>query len=435
MNQFCGRLSRILDNKRVMILIFVVALLIGGAGYVKYAHIPMELDALMFKQLGEEVAAGSWITSPDFGSIRTPGYPLIIGTIYTIFGNNDLYIKLIQIVIFAMNAVLIFYIGHLIFNKFVGILATFWYITYYDFIMYSYLLMREIWTLFFILLTLLFFIQYLKRHKLEQIILGSLSFGYLIMIDPRYGFFGFVLVGFGFFFSNRWAIRIRDVIVIIAGILAFLVPWVVRQSYVYDRFILFSPKRDASIFAVFGKPDQSKKGKYYPFDMKRDDYIAVLEQTGLSSAKKEEFRKLLTDDYIQELRSKIPQGTVNKCIHRFFDYWRLAQFKIDVGVGRDVRMRFPWDLPKNLNNIVHIGLLLPFFLLGVYLILKKHQLPQLYMFSFFFYHMLFHVVVHYMYRYRYPVLPIFFLIGWCGVYSVLRNAFKKKRYFVATQDE
>ncbi len=409
-----------------MILIFVVALLIGGAGYIKYAHTPLEIDALIFKRLGEEVATGSWITSPDFGSIRTPGYPLIIGTIYTVFGNNDLYIKLVQVIIFLINAVLLFYIGNLLFSKFVGLLAAFWYVTYYDFIMYSYLLMREIWTIFFILLTLLFFVLYSKRHQLGHVVMGSLSFGYLIMIDPRYSFFALILLGFGFFFSDRWAIKVRDVIIIIAGIMIFLVPWMVRQSYTYDRFILFSPRRDASIFVFLGKPDESKKGTYYPFDMKREDYVAALEKTGLSSVKKEEFRKLLTDDYVLELRSKVPQSTINKCVHRFFDYWRLARFKIGVGVGRDARFQFPWNLSKNLNNIIHIGFLLPFFFVGVYLIFRKRQLPQLFILSFLVYHMLFHVVVHYLYRYRYPILPILFLIGWYGVDSVVRNTFKKK---------
>ena len=62
-----NRLSKIFNNKRLIILIFVVALLIGSAGYAKYAHTPLEVDALIFKRLGEEVTTGSWITSPDFG--------------------------------------------------------------------------------------------------------------------------------------------------------------------------------------------------------------------------------------------------------------------------------------------------------------------------------------------------------------------------------
>ena len=421
------RLTKYCSNKKIAVFIFILALIIGSAGYLKFAHIPVEGDALEFKELGKKVASGSWTTSQDFGYVRTPGYPIILGTIYATLGSNDLYVKFAQVILFSIIAVIIYFIGNMMFSWLVGLLSAIWYITYYDFVRIAYLLLREIWITFFILLILLFFILYINKHKLNYIILGSLSFGCLIMIDPRYSFFLFILIGFGLFFSTDWLHKARDLIIIISGLMVFLIPWSVHQSRTHNEFILFSPIRDAEILSFLGTNHIyiHEENKYYPFDMQKEDYVKDLAESGLSSSKKKEIERLLTDEYIQELRSRIPQNKIKIYLHRFHDYWRFAQLKIGVGAGNDVRFRFPWSLSKNLNNIIHIGFLLPFILTGIYLIFKKRQLLQLLILCLLAYHMLFHIVVHYLYRYRYPILPILFLVGWYGVDTIAHGIFKE----------
>ena len=214
----------------------------------------------------------------------------------------------------------------------------------------------------------------------------------------------------------------RDISIIIIGVAIFLVPWSVHQSRTYDRLIIFSPLRDEQIFSFFKiSKDITGEKRYYPYDMKREDYLRSLYKSNLSLTKIKELEKLITVEYIQELRRRIPQNKIKIYLYRFYDYWRFARFKIGIGVGTDVRFRFPWGLSKSINNIIHIGLLLPFIFIGVYKIFKKLQLIHLFFISIFIYHLLFHIIVHYLYRYRITILPVLFLIGWSGISYIFKK--------------
>ncbi|MCK4595745.1 glycosyltransferase family 39 protein, partial [candidate division WOR-3 bacterium] len=174
-------LQKFYKSKMIIPLIFVFALLIGIAGYFKYSNVPVLGDAALFKSLGQEVLSGEWLTSDNFGYARTPGYPIILGTIYAIFRNNDIYVKFIQVIVYSIIPLVIIYIGSVLFNRMVGIVSALWYITYYEYVKFSYLIMREIWITLFILLILLFFILYIRRNRTRDIIIGSICFGSLIM--------------------------------------------------------------------------------------------------------------------------------------------------------------------------------------------------------------------------------------------------------------
>jgi len=381
-------------SRKLVIVIFILALFIGCVGYVKFANISVNYyDALEYKKLGKEVASGAWLTSQYFGMIRTPGYPIILGSVYTIFGEDDIYVKAIQIIICSITAALIFYLGIILFSRLVGLLSAVWYITYYDFIRTSFILLRETWITFFILLTLLFFTLYSKSRKLRCIIIGSLSFGCLVLIDPRYSFFLFIILMFVSFFSKNWQYRMRDLIMSMLGIMVFLIPWAVHQSRINDRVVIFSPYYDAKIISFIGAHSAAHEGdKDNTYEVKRDEYLSG----------------------------------VAVYLHRFIDYWRFARFKTDIRARDDIKYRSAWGLSKNLSNILHVGLLLPFIFIGFYLIIKMLQLPQLFILSLLIYHMVFHLLICYLYRYRLPILPLFFLIGWYGVTHVTRKIAERK---------
>jgi len=414
-----------ISSFRIVVLLVFAGLIIGGVGYVRFSDIPVEGDALGFKNLGQEFASGEWISSKTFGEIRTPGYPVIVGAIYAFFGNNDLFVKVVQVVVFAMIAVLIFVLGQLLFNRFVGLISAIWYLTYYDYVRISYLLMREIWITLFILLTLYFYVLYIKKHRPKYLFAGSVIFGYLTMIDPRYCFFLLVLLVVSFILSKGFTLKIRDMAITLLGLAIFLVPWSLRQSSVYGTLVVFSPVRDSEIISAIGLPHAEilPAREYYPFDMKRDDYLRSLDASGLSKSRKNEIAERLTNGYLKELRSRIPQSRIRMFLHRFLDYWRFMHFGIGTGTGNDVRLRFPWSLPMNLSNIVHLGFLLPFLAVGVYLILRRREVSRLLALGLLLYHMSFHIIVHYLYRYRFPILPVIFLIGWFGFDSIRTTVF------------
>jgi|GEM_PF-2788963 len=412
--------------RRISLVIFIISLIIAAVGYSKFASAQVYGDAALHKRLGSEVASGIWLTSEDFGFGRAPGYPFILGAIYSIFGDNDLPVKLLQIIVFSINAVLIFNLGSLLYNNIVGVFSAVWYVTYYDFVMFACLLMREIWIVFFILLTFLCFILYVKKHRVYYIVFASLSFGYLIMVDPRYSFFLFVLLLVGVCFSGTWRRKILVFSVILLCMMLFLVPWAVRQSSVYGKLVILSLYWDAEIVSFVSGKGRIENKELAPIYEERIEYLEKLSGTGLSPSTKSRLEEELTDDYIQALRSRVPSTQIQVFAHRFLDYWRFARFRTGVAAENDLRYRFPWPLSKNINNIIHIGFLLPFIVVGFCLSLMTRMPSHILLLSFFIYHLFFHVLVQYLYRYRLPILPILFLFGWYGVYNVTRKLLQKR---------
>jgi hypothetical protein len=213
----------------------------------------------------------------------------------------------------------------------------------------------------------------------------------------------------------------------IGGVLIILAPWSVRQTSVYSKFTIFTPRTDRDILALLQVPGvrEVKPSIYVSDSLTQDDYLVALAETGLSDSRKSAIEEQLTDEYIQRMKAQIPKKSINVWLHRFREYWRWARFNVGVRTGSDQRFEFPWDTAKNLNNIIHIGLLLPFIAVGLYFIAKQHQPFQLLLMSFILYHLVFHVFVQYLYRYRFPVLPFLFITGWYGVLILIKAIVKK----------
>src|SRR5262245_17507768 len=76
-------------------------------------------DPYMFGEMGRSLATGEGF-SPAIKR-RGPLYPLVIGGIYAVFGEQPLLVVLLQCVLFAGTCALVFDIGRRIFNLRAGI--------------------------------------------------------------------------------------------------------------------------------------------------------------------------------------------------------------------------------------------------------------------------------------------------------------------------
>jgi 4-amino-4-deoxy-L-arabinose transferase-like glycosyltransferase len=109
-------------------LVFLVAFAIGLAmvfvGFRSQGFADTTFDPYNFGEMGKSIARGDGFA--NFGSLiqrRAPLYPLLIGGIYYLFGEQATLVLLVQAMLFAATSVLAFDIGRRLFNDRTGIIA------------------------------------------------------------------------------------------------------------------------------------------------------------------------------------------------------------------------------------------------------------------------------------------------------------------------
>lgn len=134
---------------------------------------------------------------------RPPLYPLFLTTIYVVFGVNHLSLVITQILIHSLCCVLIFYLFHNIFNRELGIItAIFW--SFYPLI--NYYTIRELPTVLFTFIFLLFLILFNEFHrspdKRKAFFIGILQ-GMLILTKLFFKGFPYLFILYMFFRSIK----------------------------------------------------------------------------------------------------------------------------------------------------------------------------------------------------------------------------------------
>jgi hypothetical protein len=107
-------------------------------------------------------------------------------------------------------------------------------------------------------------------------------------------------------------------------------------------------------------------------------------------------------------------------------FWAIYQFKYKIGPGTDDRIYPPWSLIRNINEIVHTGLLIPFFFASFWFALKRKKIIILVLATLVLFHTLLHVVpgAHLM-RYRYQVMPLFTIVSVYGIFVIFDPFLKR----------
>jgi 4-amino-4-deoxy-L-arabinose transferase-like glycosyltransferase len=113
---------------RTSIVIFLVAFCVGLAmvfvGFRSQSFVDSSFDPYYFGEMGKSLARGDGFA--PFGSLiqrRAPLYPLMIGAIYTLFGEQPMLVLIAQCLLLAATCVVVFDIGRRMFNTRTGMIA------------------------------------------------------------------------------------------------------------------------------------------------------------------------------------------------------------------------------------------------------------------------------------------------------------------------
>ncbi|MBU2530208.1 MAG: glycosyltransferase family 39 protein [Elusimicrobia bacterium] len=166
-------------------------------------------------------------------AIRPPIYPLFLSLLYLILFKSLAIVLFVQNIIGALSTVLVYRLGKSIFSKKVGIVASIIYIFEAEHLMMSSLIRAEILFVFFFLLSIIYFIKYIKYFHTKHLIYFSLFLGIATLTRPNSQLF-FIVYIFIFFLvvvSKKIPFKkfLLNSVLIILVFLATISPWSVRN--------------------------------------------------------------------------------------------------------------------------------------------------------------------------------------------------------------
>lgn len=246
-------LNKFLKERRVILFICFFVFL-ATAAYAFYFRIKPAVDAWTYDAVAVNIASGHGFRL-DLGvpasidgviTYQGPFYQYFLAGIYKIFGHRYEPVWLIQALLRALSALMLFLICVKIFTpksdslssgfgeegKLMGWLAAAIFGFYPDLIEISAMLMTETLFIFLMILVLYIFIRYFERMNMGGALLLGAAMAVAILTRSTIGFF---LPVFIFYF---WKRRLyKQMILFLILIVLIMAPWTIRNYFIYHRFI------------------------------------------------------------------------------------------------------------------------------------------------------------------------------------------------------
>ncbi|MCK9582757.1 MAG: glycosyltransferase family 39 protein [Endomicrobiales bacterium] len=197
-------------------------------------------DAITYHEYAVNIVQNKIIASPDefYDAFRTPGYPLFIASVYSVFGVKPWVVLLFQIVLNILGLLLVFMLGNIIFKSSkISLIATFMCAIDPHMIMYcSYLLADILFTVVF-LASITSFVYWLKERKLWYVLFAGLFLGIAVLVRPIAQYFIFVYIII-MLLDRKIMFRIKSKAIICITVAFFFIIsfWMVRNYHDYGVF-------------------------------------------------------------------------------------------------------------------------------------------------------------------------------------------------------
>jgi len=232
--------------RRFLIIILFISLTLS-LGYSFFYRIAPVVDAQAYDRIAVNLVGGYGFREDntksyefDTSILRAgPGYEFFLAGIYKVFGHHYEAVWIFQAILHAISAYLLFLICRLVFQKnkhrnLIGILAAALFGLHPDLIEISAMLMTETFYLFFVILSLYFFVKayYSPQSYFLAATLGVIT-GVAVLTRPP------LLLFIPIFIFFYWrAGNFRQLSVFLFSTFIALMPWSIRNYLIYDQLIL-----------------------------------------------------------------------------------------------------------------------------------------------------------------------------------------------------
>jgi hypothetical protein len=270
------------SNQRLLFII-LLAVIIRLALYIFVApwnnHV-LETKILVLDAGGYHDLALKLLNSKsfeNFGTFRTPGYPLFLAIIYFIFGIKPWIVLLLQIIANVLSLILVFRLGLLIFNQKIALLIAFFFAIEPHQVFYSLTLLSDTLFVTFFLLSSIYLVSGISKTRIQNFLFSGFFLGISTLIKPISVLFPAMII---LYFLVKWPFKkhIKYLLIYIVAFIITLSPWLIRNYANYGYLQLSSITGTNLLFYNVAATEAEKTG--LPLDSIQEKFIDIAEKKG-----------------------------------------------------------------------------------------------------------------------------------------------------------
>jgi 4-amino-4-deoxy-L-arabinose transferase-like glycosyltransferase len=365
---------------------------------------PTTMDAQNYLQLARNIAeSGSFSMWRKPSAYVAPGYPFLLAAIFKIVGENLLAVKLIQAVLGASTAVLVYFLALRFGRPALAWLAALIAALHPELVGITVFIYTEVFFIFLLTLSLLSLARAVSSGKWSHFFLSGLLFGLTtlcrstILYFPLFALAALILAAQRWLWLRRWAF-------FILGMMLIMAPWAARNYY---HFRIFLP-------VAIGSGDVFWTGNYLEFDgeYRYQQTQAKLHEIAGDVDLIARDRILMQDAWKKIQADPAPHAWL--FIRKIFRYWLRVYEDIPHGAARQAN----WLVFGSLT-VTHYALLL-LAGIGLYRCNRQEHLTKLAL-LFVGYYTLIHAATLAVARYRMPLLPLLSIAAAAGLVWLLEK--------------
>jgi 4-amino-4-deoxy-L-arabinose transferase-like glycosyltransferase len=206
-------------------------------------------DASFYSRYAWNLAQGNGLRGPEPGvdgevlsAYLPPGAPALFALVYVTFGKSYAAVRIVQALLGAASALLLFLLAKAVINERAGYVAAAAYALYPSAIFYSDLLLTEtLYTFCLIFCLWLCVAWFAPQPTWKSAVICGIALGLAALVRPTIFLLMPLLVLWGLFVLK--GVRAKALIFVVA-VVTYLttVPWSLRNYSLYHRFVLVAPR-------------------------------------------------------------------------------------------------------------------------------------------------------------------------------------------------
>ena len=345
--------------------------------------------------------SGIWSYDPTVGAdgLVGPIFPVIIAILFYFFGNHYFVIYFFNAVLSAGLTIIAFYLGKTVCDDKVGLYASIWTMVYGLYYKWIPFLLKETFVFFVFALIIYLLFSETKEKITFRFVLLIIIYTIFIHADERYLFY-LPFFSIFIFVLNRHRFKtaaLKGGLFLLAVIL-LMIPWTVR-NYVVRHEIMILTSRVHRTDIIKNKvsknrlKEETETSRHYLTNAQIDSIAAGLKTYGRHPLEVE----------------RIKQGIIprkysiwERWYYEFIEFWTPVRL-VPGYSGNGFRLKYR-SLRHNLVTFFSLGVILPFFIIGIYRTVKLKNLFGMILLGIISLHTFLHVFLLWsVYRYRVPI--------------------------------
>lgn len=442
------------------LLAFIIRAIVALVGYSNQYYLQLADDKAYYELSQNVIEQGIFIPNiNNFELFATgvigPGIGWIGAIIFSLFGESWLPIFLVSALISSFITFFIYKLGLVLFDRRTAFYAASWSIIYVAFIKYVPGFGKDLWMTLLLLIIIYLYFTTIKEKGISiyDILLGFV-FSFSIHIDERFLIFAPVIF---FPLVKNKNLNFKSGITkaaVVMGVTLFLsIPWLIRNYDVYDRVILISTRTNIFTERIFGYEEKqyfNDYSKWYYLTESQIDSIINNEVQPHTDGKLYMHNKITPKNIrggrmptivVPQQVDALKEGYIphwfsfgETKLMNFINFWQPVDLCYGY-YGNGYRFDGKWSLEHNFSIGLTYGILLPFFITGIFFSIKRKPKVALILLSYILIYMFVHVLFidFTTQRYRLVLDPLIILLSMYSIsviYDKIKINIHNKNFYV-----